>query len=130
MEAGGAHALVVAVGPRPAAGPVLAGLRVAEVALGEDGGVLVPGPRALEEVAGAGQQQLVLHGPGRGALGDAWLDVVRLDPLRQPAHVAVAVEGVGAEGAEHKALITDCSDNEQTPGDRHQNWDGHKRKRK
>ena len=121
MEAGGAHALVVAVGARPAAGAVLAGLGVAEVALGEDGGVLVPGPRALEQVAGARQQQLVLHGPGRGALGDAGLDVVRLDPLRQPAHVAVAVEGVGAQGAEHKALISDCRDNEQTPGDRHQN---------
>ena len=54
---------------------------------------------ALEGRGGAGQEELVLHLRGLGAFGDARLDVVSLDPLGQPLHVAVAVEGVGAEGA-------------------------------
>ena len=52
---------------------------------------------ALECRGGAGEEELVLHVRGLAALGDARLDVVRLHPLAQPLHRAVAVEGVGAE---------------------------------
>ena len=55
---------------------------------------------AEEEVAGAGQQQFILHQGRLGALGDTGLDVVSLDPLGQPSHTAVTVERVGAEGTE------------------------------
>ena len=52
---------------------------------------------ALEGAGGRREQQLVLHGGGLGASRYARLDVIPLDPLGQPAHVAVAVERVGAQ---------------------------------
>ena len=54
--------------------------------------------QALEVLRGAGEEELVLLGCGCGALGDARLDEVGLDPLAEPLEVAVAVEGVGAQG--------------------------------
>lgn len=96
---GGAHALKVPVGQRSARGAVLTRVRVAEVALAQDARVHVGGG-ALEQAGGAGQQQLVLHDGGGGALGDPGLDVVSLDPLGEPAHAAVAVEGVRSQGPE------------------------------
>ena len=97
MIPGGTDALKVPVRQRSAAGPVLTRVSEAEVTLAED--VLIHGPGlALEQAAGAGQQELVLHESGGGALGDAGLNVVSLDPLGQPAHAAVAVERVGSKG--------------------------------
>ena len=94
---GGTDTLKVPVRQRSAAGPILTRISEAEVTLAQD--VLIHGPGlALEQVAGAGQQELVPHQPGGGALGDPGLNVVSLDPLGQPAHAAVAVEGVGSEG--------------------------------
>lgn len=58
----------------------------------------VPAPTfALEVVRGRGEQQPVRHGLGAAAARDARLLVARLDPLGQPAQVAVAVQGVGAQ---------------------------------
>ena len=82
---------------RPAGSSVLTRRGVAEVALGEDLVLHLPSV-ALEEVRGTGQQQLVPHQGGLGTLGDAGLDVVGLYPLGEPAHAAVAVEGVGSQG--------------------------------
>ena len=63
----------------------------------------------MEQITGAGQEELVLH-DGRGrALGDPWLDVVRLDPLRQPSHAAVAVERIGAESSGKNKVINGSS---------------------
>ena len=90
---GGAHALKVPVGQRPTRGAILTRVRVAEVALAQDARVNIRGG-ALEQAGGAGQQKLVLHDGGSGALGDPRLDVVSLDPLGEPAHAAVAVEGL------------------------------------
>ena len=81
---------------RPAGSSVLTRRGVAEVALGEDLVLHLPSV-ALEEVGGTGQQQLVPHQGGLSALGDAGLNVVGLDPLGEPAHAAVAVEGVGSK---------------------------------
>ena len=78
---------------RRAGSSVLTRRGVAEVALGEDLVLHLPSI-ALEEVGRTGQQQLVPHQGGLCALGDARLDVVGLDPLGEPAHAAVAVEGV------------------------------------
>ena len=90
---GGTDTLKVPVRQRSAAGPVLARVSEAEVALAKD--VLVHGPGlALEQAAGAGQQELILHEGGGGALGDAGLNVVRLHPVAEPLQVAVAIEWV------------------------------------
>ena len=97
MIPGGTDALKVPVRQRSAAGPVLTRVSEAEIALAED--VLIHGPGlALEQAAGAGQQELVLHESGGRALGDTGLNVVSLDPLGQPAHAAVAVERGGSKG--------------------------------
>ena len=97
MIPGGTDTLKVPIRQRSAAGAVLTRVGEAEVALAQD--ALVHGPGlALEQAAGAGEQELVLHEGGGGALGDPGLNVVSLDPLGQPAHTAVAVEGVGSEG--------------------------------
>lgn len=69
----------------------------------------VPGPTfALEVVGGRGEQQPVHHGFGAAAAGDPRLLVARLDPLGEPAQVAVAVQGVGAQsprGAKQLAQV-------------------------
>ena len=97
VVARGADTLKVPVGQRSAGGAILTRIGVAEVALAQDARVHIRGG-ALEQAGGAGQQQLVLHEGGGGALGDPGLDVVSLDPLGQPAHAAVAVEGVRTQG--------------------------------
>ena len=97
MIPGGTGALKVPARQTPAPRRVLTRVSEAEVTLAED--VLIHGPGlTLEQAAGAGQQELVLHESGGRALGDARLNVVSLDPLGQPAHAAVAVEGVGSKG--------------------------------
>ena len=96
---GSADALKVPVGQRSARGSVLTRVRVAEVALAQDARVNICG-RALEQAGGAGQEQLVLHDGWGGTLGDPGLDVISLDPLGEPAHAAVAVEGVRSERPE------------------------------
>ena len=63
----------------------------------------------MEQITGAGQEELVLHDGGGRALGDPWLDVVRLDPLRQPSHAAVAVERIGAESSGKNKVINGSS---------------------
>ena len=70
-----------------------------KVALAQDARVNICG-RALEQAGGAGQEQLVLHDGWGGTLGDPGLDVISLDPLGEPAHAAVAVEGVRSERPE------------------------------
>ena len=99
VEARSTDTFKVSVWKRSAAGSVLTRFSVTKIAFGQDGGVHVRGG-ALEHVAGAGEQQLVLHEGGGRALGDPRLDVVRLDPLRQPSHVAVAVEWIGSQSSE------------------------------
>ncbi len=54
---------------------------------------------ALELVRRRGEYELVPELVRGGAPGDPRLDVVALDPGRQPAEGAVAVERVGAERA-------------------------------
>ena len=73
-------ALKVPVGQRSARGPVLTRVGVAQVALAEDTRVNISSG-ALEQAGGAGQEKLVLHDGGGGALGDPGLNVVSLDPL-------------------------------------------------
>ena len=53
----------------------------------------------LEEVGGRGEQQVVAHRFRIRARRDARLEVVLLDPVRQPLEVAVAEERVVAQTA-------------------------------
>ena len=104
MIPGGADTLKVSIGQRSAAGAVLTRVSEAEVALAQD--ILVHGPGlALEQAAGAGQQELILHEGGGGALGDAGLNVVSLDPLTQPLHGTVAVEWIRPQGPDRCIMI-------------------------
>ena len=80
MEARSTNTFEVSVWKRSAAGSVLTRVSVAEITLGEDGSIHISS-RTLEQVGWTGQQELVLHQCWHGALGDAWLNVVRLDPL-------------------------------------------------
>lgn len=59
---------------------------------------------AGEILGGRGEDELVLQGGGRGALGDTRLDVVSLDPRRQPLKAAVAVERVRAQRPEKHVI--------------------------
>ena len=65
----------------------------------------------IKNISSPGQQQFVLHQCRLGALGDAGLDVVGLDPLGEPAHVAITVEGVGAKGAAMEIYQSESGDN-------------------
>ena len=80
VEAGGTNTFKVSVGKRSAGGSILARLRVAEITLGQDRGVHISSG-ALEQVGGAGEQELVLHQGWHGALGNPRLYIVSLDPL-------------------------------------------------
>ena len=53
----------------------------------------------LEEVGGRGEQQVVAHRFRIRARRDARLQIVLLDPVRQPLEVAVAEERVVAQTA-------------------------------
>ena len=96
VKSGHASAFVIPIGQRSATGAILARIIMAQVALGQDLGV--DGGVAPEVARRAGQEELVLQPGGLGALGDPWLDVVGLDPLGEPAHVAVAVERIRSNG--------------------------------
>ena len=74
------HALKVPIGQRSARGSVLTRVGVAQVALAEDTCVDIS-RGALEQAGGAGQEKLVLHDGGGGALGNPRLNVVSFDPL-------------------------------------------------
>jgi len=53
---------------------------------------------ALKDGGRSGQQQFVLHARRLSTASDAWLHVVSLNPLSQPAQTTVTVQGVGAQG--------------------------------
>uniref|UniRef100_A0A6B0V7H4 Uncharacterized protein n=1 Tax=Ixodes ricinus TaxID=34613 RepID=A0A6B0V7H4_IXORI len=95
MEARRAVALIVPQGHRAAAGTVLARKGVAGVALGQD--VRLRFVHTHKVVGGGRENQLVLHGARLRAACDAGLNVVLLDPVREPAQGTVAVERVGAQ---------------------------------
>lgn len=51
------------------------------------------------------QHQLVPECIGSGTSGDAWLHELGLDPIREPSHVAVAMQWVVAECPERNSAL-------------------------